>query len=83
MKLERLSSETQEGLRQWARWMHDDELLFDGIGSQPEHWAWICFQLRVAEDRAQWFPKGKWATIQVIEEFLYEEAKQLRPARAA
>jgi hypothetical protein len=33
-------------------------------------WAWITFLLRAAPDRADWFPKGKWATIQVIEDQL-------------
>jgi hypothetical protein len=73
MKFDRLSPETQAGLRLWAKW-NDDELLFEGIGSSPEHWAWVVFLLRVAEDRPEWFPKGKSATIQVIEQWLYEEA---------
>jgi hypothetical protein len=40
----------------------------------PMPWVWITFQLRVAEDRPEWFPKGKFATIQVIEQWLYEES---------
>jgi hypothetical protein len=74
MKFDRLSNQTREGLRQWALWQHDDDMLFDAIGSSPEYWAWICFQLRVAEDRPEWFPKGKSATIQVIEDWLNAEA---------
>ena len=38
----------------------------------PEQWAWIYFQLRGAEDRTEWFPKGKWATIQRIGQLLDE-----------
>jgi hypothetical protein len=89
VKFDRLSPETQAGLRLWAIWQHNDEMLFDGIGSDPEHWAWLCWQLRVAEDRPEWFPKGKFATILVIENWLYDEAidevrlreGQIRPRR--
>jgi len=78
MRFDQLSARTQAGLRQWAIWQHDDELLFDAIASLPESWAWLCFQLRVAEDRPEWFPKGKSATIQVIEQRLYAEAERER-----
>lgn len=74
MTIEQLSAEAQEGLRQWALWQHDDELLFDANAGSPEFWAWSCFQLRVAEDRPEWFPKGKFATIQVIEQWIYDAA---------
>lgn len=80
MTLKRLSAAAQEGLRKWAEFQHGDEMLFDGIGSLPAEWAWVCFQLRVADDKPEWFPKGKSATIQVIEAFLYEEAKAGRRA---
>lgn len=33
----------------------------------PERMAWIVLLLRKLEDRAEWFPRGKWATIQEIE----------------
>ena len=75
MRFDRLSNEAQDGLRKWAKWQHDDELLFDDISSLPESWAWLCFQLRVAMDRPEWFPKGKSAIIQVIEQWLYTQAK--------
>lgn len=78
MNIEKLSSAAQAGLRGWAIFQHGDELLFDGNASSPEFWAWICFQLRVADDQPNWFPKGKSATIQIIEGFLYEEAERER-----
>jgi hypothetical protein len=81
LKIEQLSPRAQEGLRQWALWMHGDELLFDHIASSPTEWAWISYQLWMAEDRPEWFPKGKSATIQVIQMDLYEEAKQLQPVK--
>ncbi len=74
MRLPRLSQEAQDGLRLWAAQVHDNQLLFDDIGSLPEHWAWVWFQLRVSKDKPEWFPKGKWATIQTIEAVLNEEA---------
>jgi hypothetical protein len=77
MKLEKLSTETQEGLRLWAKALHDDELLFHAIGSMAEHWAWICFQLQASDDRPEWFPIGKWALIQFIEGQLLIEAREL------
>lgn len=75
MDIDQLSSETQEGLRLWAKWQHDDDMLFDDMASIPEIWAWIWFQLRAAEDRPEWFPRGKWAVLQLIETYLDEEAR--------
>jgi hypothetical protein len=74
MKIGKLSAQAQEGLRRWAADVHDDELLFDAIGGNPEQWAWIYFQLQACEDSPEWFPKGRWATIQAIGMFLLEEA---------
>lgn len=80
MKIGILSKEAAEGLVLWATHEYHDELLFDGIGSLPTEWAWIVFQLQVAEDRPEWFPKGKWATIQIIEGYLLAEARSgVRP----
>lgn len=74
MRIEELSKQAQAGLREWAICEHGDEELFDTIGSSPESWGWIYFQLRVAEDRDAWFPHGKWATLQVIEGKLLAQA---------
>jgi hypothetical protein len=75
MKLEKLSISTQDGLRLWAKFQHDDEMFFDGIGSSPTEWAWVLIQLKVTEDRPEWFPRGKSATLQVIEKHLLDLAK--------
>jgi len=75
MKLEYLTLLAQHGLRAWAVAIHHDDLLFDGIGSSPKDWAWMWFQLREAEDKLEWFPRGKWATIQVIESFLQNDIR--------
>jgi hypothetical protein len=75
LSIERLSAETQAGLRLWAAERRGDELLFDAISGNPVEWAWISFQLRVAEDKPEWFPKGKFAIIQTIEGWLYDAAR--------
>ncbi len=72
MKIDHFSIATQEGLRLWAKEVLHDELALDGTSS--EHWAWVAFLLRGSHDRPEWFPKGKWATIQVLESKLMEEA---------
>ena len=75
MTLEDFSQETQDGFVRWAVFRHHDDLLFEAIGAEPREWAWIYFQLEIAEDRAEWFPKGKWATLQVFHEHLTELAR--------
>jgi len=80
MKIEMLSREAQHGLCLWAKDAHGDELLFDDNASAPEFWSWICCQLWATRDRPEWFPKGKWATIQAIQSRLLEEALNSLPA---
>ena len=36
----------------------------------PERMAWVALQLEYVPDVQKWFPKGKWATIQSIQEQL-------------
>lgn len=74
MKIDHFSPATQEGLRLWAKQALDDELALDGTAA--EHWAWVYFQLQVSPDRREWFPKGKWATLELIEERLLKEASK-------
>ena len=38
----------------------------------PERMAWLVLLLKKCADRADWFPRGKWATIQHIERQLDE-----------
>lgn len=80
MKIDQLSPDAQEGLRRWAHDVHGDELMLDAIGSIPEHWAWMSFLLRCSDDRPEWFPRGKFATIQIIEQHLIDEAKEATPS---
>jgi hypothetical protein len=74
MKIDFFSAATQDGLREWAKWVLHDESALDG--TTREHWAWVAYLLRGTPDRPEWFPKGKWATIQVLESELMEEAKR-------
>jgi len=62
---------TQDGLVQFAE-DHECEGVLDG---GIEGWAFLWFRLREAEDKPEWFPAGKWATIQRIECLLIAEAK--------
>jgi len=76
MKLDQLSEVTRTGLRRLGKEWENEELLFDGLAGNSESWAWWWFRLREMEDRPEWFPRGKWATIQRIEDLLTAEAKQ-------
>ena len=80
MKLENLSTPSQQGLRRWAKAVRQDERMLDATA--PEQWAWVYMQLRLTADRPEWFPKGKWALLQAIENELLEEALDLVPEKA-
>lgn len=41
----------------------------------PERIAWLVYVLRGLTDRPEWFPRGKWATIQFLEAQLLECAE--------
>jgi hypothetical protein len=71
----KLSTEAMNGLRRFCSDVFHDELLPDDLTSE-EGWAWLWFQLADAQDRPEWFPKGKWATIQHIERQLREHARE-------
>jgi hypothetical protein len=72
MKIDQLSAAAQDGLRLWANEVFHDELALDAAAT--EHWAWAHFLLKVSPDRPEWFPKGKWATLQIIEGELLKDA---------
>jgi hypothetical protein len=76
MKIDDLLPQTQDGLRQWARDVQGNAMAWDDTASAPERWAWFWFQLRKSENRPEWFPTGKWATLQRIREMLGEEARK-------
>ena len=48
---------------------------YESLGS-PETLAWVWFRLREMKDTEDLFPKGKWATLQRIQEILEREAKE-------
>lgn len=72
-----LSVAAQEGLRNWAEAVWGDPMVLDNLVGGAAAWAWVCFLLRESKNRAAWFPKGRWATIQKIEGTLLEEARVL------
>lgn len=61
---------TRHGLERFCE-DNDCNGLLDG---SLEVSAWLYFLLREAEDREEWFPLGKWATIQRLEGLLTEAA---------
>jgi len=46
------------------------------IEESPARMAWIVLLLKATKDKPGWFPQGKWATIQDIEQQLSEAAQQ-------
>jgi hypothetical protein len=70
ISLREFSRDTQDGLKalclRYELWELDTQL--------PEWWAALAFILRQAPDDPEFFPKGKWATIQQIERRLDEWA---------
>lgn len=40
---------------------------------QPEQAAWMVFILKATPDDPETFPKGKWATIQILEQLVMDE----------
>lgn len=47
-----------------------------------ERMAWLVLLLKKCEDRPEWFPRGKWATIQEIERQLDSAVATWRPERS-
>ena len=44
--------------------------------SEPEHVAWLCFRLEQEPDSEGVFPKGKWATIQRLQDMVRNAAAE-------
>lgn len=47
----------------------------------PEGYAWLWFKMRVSEDKEEWFPGGKWATLQKMCDLLEAQARDARHAQ--
>jgi len=76
MKASILGLERAEGLRRFFVDTENDELAIDAISGSPEHWAWLWFRLREADEKPEWFPRGKYGTLKFIEELLTLEARE-------
>jgi len=48
-----------------------------------EEWPWILLILRDLDDRPEWFPAGKWATIHAIETQVAEDVRAIVAAANA
>lgn len=46
---------------------------------RAEYAAWLTFALRKVEDRIDWFPSGKWATIQKLQSFFETQTEWCQP----
>lgn len=44
--------------------------------AEPEAVAWLTFRLEFVPDNANNFPRGKWATIQRLQELVREQARK-------
>lgn len=73
ISLAEFSSNARAALKLWTENYHycvpDLDDCFD-----PYAWAGIAFLLRATPDLPEYFPKGKWATIQILETMLNEWA---------
>jgi hypothetical protein len=74
--IERFSQETQAGLHRWAHDMWGADLALIGNNDSILAWGWLYFLLRESTDRPEWFPKGKWAIVQILERWLIEAARE-------
>ena len=61
-----------QGLR---RFLEDHDGHDMRLTGSLESWSFLFFQLREAEDKPEWFPRGKWATIHHLEALLTEAAR--------
>lgn len=77
INLRALSPEAYAGLEQWCL-DRDLEGMFNAW-IPLENAAGIFFRLREAADDEKYFPKGKWATLQRLEELITEAAKKDSP----
>lgn len=74
MTINHLLPVTRQGLRAFCEHFHGHASVLDS--GAAEQWAWLTFQLSQAPDKEEWFPSGKWATIQRIQDLLAMEAKE-------
>lgn len=64
-----LSPEAQRGIEKFCDERELGEL-FAGSKFDAERCSWLYFLLRAAADKPEWFPRGKWATLQRLEPIL-------------
>jgi hypothetical protein len=68
-----LSPLAQDGVKRFCS-DHDLREVFESAKHGLEHAAYLWFLLRQAEDNIQYFPRGKWATLQTLEGLLDNDA---------
>ncbi len=73
INLGRLKPDTLAGLQLLSHERQWPELY---AWTQEETVAWLTYRLRYAEDKPEYFPHGKWATIQRLQGFVEESAEE-------
>jgi hypothetical protein len=78
VSIEEFLYQTQTGFREIARAykLRQPDLIYE-----PADWAAFAFILRACPDKPQFFPSGKWATIQALEEKLNQWASDQLAAK--
>lgn len=77
MKMERFSPKVQDGLRLWCQEAHGAEPSWLDNMTKAVDWAWVYFLLLASENRMEWFPYGKAATLSHLAQQLIEAAGPL------
>ena len=71
IRLSEFLPQTQSG---FVAFCIDNDCLTLTDSGLPEYWALLYFKLRKAKDCPEWFPSGKWATLQRLEQLIEEAA---------
>ena len=71
-----LSQETRWALEKYSDSNDFTEWLGDRMWVQSQWFAWLVALLKEEQDTAELFPKGKWATIQRMQDLLADSAKR-------
>jgi len=78
-----LSAETQRALRDYSSEHDYDDWLNDRTWIDVRWFAWLVALLKVEPDTEELFPKGKWATIQRLEELLNVSLNEYQKVRSS
>jgi hypothetical protein len=75
-----LSMDTREAMQQFLREVYDDDCYVMQSWQEFDALAGLWYRLKAAEDTPTRFPKGKWATLQRLQELLDDYLQTERAA---